>query len=346
MIETLLPVVILRLPRALFECIVDSETERASDGVTGARSSITRPTIPNTNTWQIPSHVMSTITHATQFHGLEDEDTPGHLSRFARIFDTFNITGVSKDAIYLRLFPFSLSGHASTWLDTLPDNSITTWEDLQAKFYKKYYPPSRAARLRDQIHLFRMDPDEPYHMAWERFNMLLSRCPQHGVSDWALVEKFYNGLTFEKQQMFNIAAGGHIMERLEPDENSIPTAGALTSSSRGVHQVTPETSVAAALASMANKIKELKLSAQWCQVCRGGHDTRDCPVNNQEHVSYARNQYQNREYNNNNTYGLGWRSVNNPPGFNGHRQQYGGAEVGASSGSSVNTRKIEEMLED
>ncbi|KAI3795210.1 hypothetical protein L1987_37859 [Smallanthus sonchifolius] len=153
--------------------------QRASEGVTGARSSITRPTIPNTNSWQIPSHVMSTITHATQFHGLEDEDAPGHLSRFARICDTFNITGVSKDAIYLRLFPFSLSGRASTWLDTLPDNSITTWEDLEAKFFKKYFPPSRAARLRDQIHSFRMDPDEPYHMAWERFNALLSRCPQH-----------------------------------------------------------------------------------------------------------------------------------------------------------------------
>ncbi|KAI3732241.1 hypothetical protein L1987_63442 [Smallanthus sonchifolius] len=73
---------------------------------------------------QIPSHVMSMITHATQFHGLEDEDAPGHVSRFVRICDTFNITGVYKDAIYLRLFPFSLSGHASTWLDNLPDNSI------------------------------------------------------------------------------------------------------------------------------------------------------------------------------------------------------------------------------
>ncbi|KAI3810154.1 hypothetical protein L1987_19764 [Smallanthus sonchifolius] len=142
---------------------------------------------------------MSTITHATQFHGLEDEDAPEHLSRFARICDTFNITGVSKDTIYLRLFPFSLSRRASTWLDTLLDNSITTWEDLEAKFFKKYYPPSRAARLRDQIHSFRMDPEEPYHMAWERFNTLLSRCTLHGLSDCALVEKFYNGLTFEKQ---------------------------------------------------------------------------------------------------------------------------------------------------
>ncbi|KAI3732645.1 hypothetical protein L1987_63852 [Smallanthus sonchifolius] len=161
---------------------------------------------------------MSMITHATLFHVLEDEDAPGHLSRYVRICDTFNITGVCEDAIYLRLFPFSLSGSASAWLDNLPDNSITTWEDLQAKFYKKYYPPSKAAHLRDQIHSFWVDLDEPYHFARERFNTLLSRCHQHGLSDWAIVEKFFNGLTFEKQQMFNTAAGGHIMEKLEPAE--------------------------------------------------------------------------------------------------------------------------------
>ncbi|KAI3827052.1 hypothetical protein L1987_01114 [Smallanthus sonchifolius] len=137
--------------------------------------------------------------------------------------------------------------------------------------------------------------------------------------------------------MFNTAAGGHIMERLEPDEceemfesfaqaeqqhphcvrNSIPTARAPASSPRGVHQVTPETSVAAALASMANEIKDLKLSAERCQ---------------------------NRGYNYNNSFGSRWRSGNNPPGLNGRQHQQGG-EGGASLGSSVNTRKIKEMLE-
>ncbi|KAI3825462.1 hypothetical protein L1987_06951 [Smallanthus sonchifolius] len=101
--------------------------------------------------------------------------------------------------------------------------------------------------------------------------------------------------------MFNTAAGGNIMDKLEPVEceemfvsfalseqqqpstrTSIPSARASTSSPRGVHQFTPDTSMAAALAAMANEIKELKLSAQWCEVCKGGHDTRDCPVNHQE----------------------------------------------------------------
>ncbi|KAI3808177.1 hypothetical protein L1987_24123 [Smallanthus sonchifolius] len=106
--------------------------------------------------------------------------------------------------------------------------------------------------------------------------------------------------------MFNTAAGGHIMERLELDQceemfesfaqaekqhprsvrNSIPTARAPASSPRGVHQVTPETRVVVALASMANEIKELKLSTQRCQVCSGDHNTRDYPINNQEHLAF------------------------------------------------------------
>ncbi|KAD3336102.1 hypothetical protein E3N88_31621 [Mikania micrantha] len=102
---------------------------------------------------QIPSHVMSTITNLTQFHGLDDEDALGHLSLFVRICDTFRINDVSEEAVYIRLVSFTLT-----------------------KFMKKCYPP-KSARLRDQIHSFRMDDDEPYYLAWERFNSLLSKCP-------------------------------------------------------------------------------------------------------------------------------------------------------------------------
>ncbi|KAI3823049.1 hypothetical protein L1987_04475 [Smallanthus sonchifolius] len=183
-----------------------------------------------------------------------------------------------------------------------------------------------------------MDLDDPYHMAWERFNALLSRCLQHSLSDWEIVEKFYNGLTFEKRQMFNTTAGGHIMDKKEPAEceemfeifalaeqhrpytrTSIPSARAPDSSPRGMHQVNPDTSVAVALAAMANEIKELKLNAQMCE---------------------------NRGFNNyNNSYGSGGKSGGNPPGFTARPNQQSGGEVGPSGGSNMNTKRIEEMLE-
>ncbi|KAK1419647.1 hypothetical protein QVD17_28881 [Tagetes erecta] len=340
--------------------------ERASVGITGGRSPITCPDVTNNNNWQIPSYVMSTITNATQFHGLADEDAPGHVSRFIRICDTFNITGASKEAIYLRLFPFTLQARATIWLETQPQDSITTWEDLKGKFLKKYYPPSKAARLREQIHSFKMDPDETYYMAWERFNTLRSKCPQHGLTDWALIEKFYNGLTYPTQQMFNTAAGGHIMEKKTAEEceemfesfalaeqqsphsrNSNPEARAPTSS-RGVHQVSTDTSTAAALEAIRKDIKNLQMSVNKCEMCRGGHDTIDCPLMTQEQVDFVGGQgrgtggaYGWRGHPN-----FGWRSGGNPPGFQQRQPPpHVGGDVGSSSsGGNDGIKKIEELL--
>ncbi|KAI3816612.1 hypothetical protein L1987_16315 [Smallanthus sonchifolius] len=212
-----LRVVILRLPRAFFECIVDSETER------------------------MPTAGLQALLFA-----------------------------------YLINTPYLLHAYMISTQDFLLAYLVSTQDPL---------------------------------LAYLRFNTLLSRCPQHSLSDWALVEKFYNGLTFEKQQMFNTTAGGHIMERLEPDECEEMFESFAEAEQQHPHSVT-------------NSIPTFKHPPLLLEVCIwGGHDTRDCPVNNQEHVSYAGNQ------------------------FNGRQQQYGGGEAGASSGSSVNTRKIEEMLE-
>ncbi|KAI3774711.1 hypothetical protein L1987_49271 [Smallanthus sonchifolius] len=165
--------------------------------------------------------------------------------------------------------------------------------------------------------------------------------------------------------MFNTAAGGHIMEKKEPEEcedmfesfaqaeqqqpstrNSTPSARTHTSATRVVHQVTTETSMAAVLAAMVKEIKELKMSAMKCEVCRGGHDTIDCPVTQQEQVEFIGNRKPPlfnsgwRNYLNSN-----WRSGGNPPGFQNRQNQYGGErEAGQNSGSSAGEKRIVEML--
>ncbi|XP_076938640.1 uncharacterized protein LOC143606911 [Bidens hawaiensis] len=156
---------------------------------------------------------MNAITQHQQFHGREDEDAPTHINRLTRVFKTFNLQGANEDAIFLHLFPFTLSDRAATWLDSQPAGAFTTWEALRNAFIKKYFPPAKASRLRDQIHSFHMEPDEPYYQAWKRFQNLLSHCSQHGLTPWALVKKFYNGLTYEAQVRFDTAAGGNLMDR-------------------------------------------------------------------------------------------------------------------------------------
>jgi hypothetical protein len=52
------------------------------------------------------------MVQASQFCGKAHEDASAHLQHFLEICSTFTIKGVSKDAILLRLFPFSLLGKA------------------------------------------------------------------------------------------------------------------------------------------------------------------------------------------------------------------------------------------
>ncbi|KAI3816628.1 hypothetical protein L1987_16331 [Smallanthus sonchifolius] len=244
--------------------------QQSTLGFTGVNSPITIPPIANENLWQIPSYIMTAISNTCQFHGRDDEDAPAHIARLTRILGTFQLQGTTNDAIFLQLFPFTLADRAATWLDSQPAGTHTTWATLRDGFLKKYFPPAKASRLRDQIHSFRMEPDESYYLAWERFKNLLARCSQHGLSDWALVEKFYNGLNYDTKARFDTSAGGHLM---------------------GKKSVTLDTSVAAALENLHREMKEIKAKVDKCEFCRGGHSTLHCPLMSEEQVDFIAGQF-------------------------------------------------------
>ncbi|XP_021991969.1 uncharacterized protein LOC110888769 [Helianthus annuus] len=319
--------------------------DQATTGFAGGNSPITLPEISNDRSWQIPSYTMTAITNSCQFHGRDDEDAPAHINRITRLCSTFSIEGVNLDARYLQVFPFSLAGRAAVWFDSQPAGTFTTWAGLRDAFLAKYFPPAKASRLRDQIHSFRMEPDEPYHLAWERFQTLIPCFSQHGLSDWALVEKFYNGLTPEIRARFDTLAGGQLMGKKTVAEcndlfesfshsdmdysttsrTSIPVR--TTSAGREVNQVSLDPSVAAVVESlrqeMRQELSEIKKKVDRCEVCRGGHDTIDCPTLTLEQVEYIAGQYRGptNPFNNSNSSwrgsgnSSGYRSSGNPPGF-------------------------------
>ncbi|XP_022035144.1 uncharacterized protein LOC110937011 [Helianthus annuus] len=293
--------------------------QQATQGFTGLASPITVPPIVSENSWQIPSYAI--------------------------------LHGAPNDATYLQLFPFSLAGRAATWLDSQPTGTFTTWAGLRQAFLNKYFPPAKASRLRDQIHFFRMEPDEPYYLAWERFQNLCARCSQHGLSDWALCEKFYNGLSQESRDRFDTNAGGHMMgiltvaeclERFEAFSQSqsqsrsdqrYQSGNSNTTTSapaRGVNHVTMDPSLAVVLENMSRELKEIKAKVDECEYCRGGHDTSACPLLvGEEQVDFVgggQGRGQPSGFGNNN-FGSGWHNNNNnfastnnfrsngPPGF-------------------------------
>src|SRR5688572_29514194 len=85
-------------------------------------------------------------------------------------------------------------GEAIKWLAELPRDSITSWEELIAAFYERFFPPSKMLKLRDNIQNFKRVDGEPLHETWLRFQKLLIQCPTHGVPDNVLPQYFYRSL--------------------------------------------------------------------------------------------------------------------------------------------------------
>ncbi|KAJ0972654.1 hypothetical protein J5N97_020613 [Dioscorea zingiberensis] len=159
-----------------------SEYERSH--YTGEEFSVHPPNV-NMNNFEIKPSTMTMIQNTAQFDGRPDEDPHAHIAKFVQICNMFKINGASDDAIRLRLFPFSLREGAYRSLTLLPSGSIRTWAEMLDKFLGRYFPPSKAAKLRLDISSFKQGPNESFYEAYERYKDLLRRCPQHGIDDCA-----------------------------------------------------------------------------------------------------------------------------------------------------------------
>ena len=116
-----------------------------------------------------------------QFNGLPSDGPHLHLKLFLEVSDIFKIIGASQETLKLRLFPFSLRDRAIAWLNSLPLDSIITWNDLVDKFLMKYFPPIKNAKLRNEITSFHQLEDESLCDACERFKELLKRYSHYDI---------------------------------------------------------------------------------------------------------------------------------------------------------------------
>ncbi|GJT90584.1 zinc knuckle CX2CX4HX4C containing protein [Tanacetum coccineum] len=94
------------------------------------------------------------------FFGNKDEDAHDHIDLVLNIVGLFIILGVSKDAVMLRVFPFTLTGFAKRWVDRLASGTINTSDLLKKAFIQRYCPPSMIAKQLEDIHNFRQEGDE------------------------------------------------------------------------------------------------------------------------------------------------------------------------------------------
>lgn len=145
-----------------------------------------------------------------QFYGNSNEDPFDHIQRFTNCCDTLIVNDNVKEYVLMKAFPFSLKDKADQWIKNI-GKVITTWEQLQSEFLKKFFPIGRTNALRNAINTFTQLPNEHFHETWERFQDLIRKCPHHGITQNILVQTFYGGLN--ETMRFNIDAscgGSHL----------------------------------------------------------------------------------------------------------------------------------------
>ncbi|KAM6544070.1 hypothetical protein CsatB_008517 [Cannabis sativa] len=283
-----------------------------------------------------------------QFGGSPTEDPRLHIRSFLEVSDSFKLQGVSEEALRLKLFPFSLRDRARAWLNTLPPDSVTNWNDLAEKFLRKYFPPTRNAKFRSEIMSFQQLEDETTSDAWERFKELLRKCPHHGIPHCIQLETFYNGLNAASRMVLDASANGailsksyneafEILERIASNNYQWSTNRAPTSRKvAGVLEVDALTALTAQMASMTNILKNMNMGGSVqpaaaiqraeisCVYCGDRHTFENCP-SNPASVCYVGNQNFNR---NNNPYSNSYN-----PAWKHHPNFSWGGQGASSSGA-------------
>ncbi|KAK1441409.1 hypothetical protein QVD17_07278 [Tagetes erecta] len=135
-----------------------------------------------------------------------------------------------------------------------------------------------------------------------------------------------------------------------------PEARVTVSAQRGVHQVDNGTVLTAQVEALTKMVKDLqKNKEQACEICRGGHDTVDCPISIdslQEQVDFVSNPNRVQGNTFGNSYNPGWKNQQswrsgNPPGFQPRTQSlFQNQTSGQSSGMGQGARKpsMEDMM--
>ena len=128
----------------------------------------TRPTINvGDNGFELKLALINMV-QASQFCGKAHEDASAHLQHFLEICSTYTFKGVTRDAILLGLFPFSLLGKAKQWFYANKDRN-TTWDNYSTTFLAKFFAMGKTNALRGRILSFQQQHDESVPEAWERF---------------------------------------------------------------------------------------------------------------------------------------------------------------------------------
>src|ERR1044072_1959190 len=303
--------------------------------------SIAYPTVAGVNFELRPGFI--NMVNQNQYGGSALEDPHAHLERFIRVCNTFTSPNIPANVIRMRLFPFSLRDTAEEWLNSQPQGSITSWDDLAEKFTTKVFPKSLLRKMKNDIIIFAQTEAENLYESWERFKKLLIKCPQHNMSKAEQVARFYDGLLYSAKSNLDAAARGEF-DALQPqagyDLIEKMAARAMNAVSdrqgrKGVFEVEAYDQLMASnkqlskqIGEMQKQMKEVKLlnsrfNESECVICGGPNCKEICLETHSEEEVKAMGMTRNDPYSN--TYNQGWR---NHPNFSWKDQGQGSSGQG------------------
>jgi len=124
------------------------------------------PALPPGVKFTITSTMIQLLNLKGMFRGEAGDYANQHLMNFVAIYKSQEIPGVSQTAMRLRLFPLSLTGEATNWLNEMPDDSIRTWTELKESFLERFFPESKELQMKDEISAHKQLPGEVMHDTW------------------------------------------------------------------------------------------------------------------------------------------------------------------------------------
>ena len=105
------------------------------------------------------------------FHGLTTEDTDTFLFEFVVLCRTYDY---AEDEQKLKLFPSTLKDAALRWFMGLPENSITTWAQMQQAFNAKYRDYCRSKETKGEIFRMTMGSNESLEITRKGSNLVIN----------------------------------------------------------------------------------------------------------------------------------------------------------------------------
>ena len=145
------------------------------------------------NNFVLKRAVIQLVQNTYQFGGLPNNDQNEHINNLLEICDTQKHNGVSTEAIKLMLFPFLLKDKAKTWFYSLPQESISTRDEMTSKFLAKYFSLFKSAKIHNGTTFAQFDNEIVYE-AWDRYKGLVRKVPNHGLPVLLEIQFFDIGL--------------------------------------------------------------------------------------------------------------------------------------------------------